>query len=81
MPRPSVFGQCKTFWAGPKCLGHESKNKNSEKPFCPGPNLFLTFTINSFTDEVVNKQRNIYRAFKFVSVVNYLLFITFIFDL
>ena len=28
-----------------------------------------TNSTNSFTDEVVNKQRNIYEAFKFVSVV------------
>ena len=39
--------------------------------------LLNQFTINSFTDEVVNKQRNIYRAFKFDSVVKNLLFITF----
>ena len=29
----------------------------------------LFFTTKRFTDEVVNKQRNIYKAFKFVSVV------------
>ena len=35
-----------------------------------------TFRTNSFTDKIVNKQLNIHKAFKFVSVVKNLLFIT-----
>ena len=36
--------------------------------FFPFSKKIFAFTTNSFTDEVVNKQRNIYKAFKFVSV-------------
>ena len=32
-------------------------------------NKIFIFTTNTFSDEVVNNQRNIYKAFKFVSVV------------
>ena len=37
-------------------------NKNLETKIC-------TVTTNSFTDEVVNEQRNIFKPFKFASVV------------
>ena len=45
-------------------------NKNLETKIC-------TVTTNSFTDEVVNEQRNIFKPFKFASVVKNLWFIIF----
>ena len=37
--------------------------------FSVSENLVKNYLQCSFTDEVVNKQRNIYKGFKFVSVV------------
>ena len=38
----------------------------SEKHNCKQKSLHSQITTNSFTDEVVNKQQNIFKAFKFV---------------
>ena len=43
-----------------------SEKHNCEQKFVK---KICTVTTNSFTDEVVLKQQNIYKAFKFVSVV------------
>ena len=51
-----------------------SEKHNCKQKFV-NKNLYSHTTTNSFIDEVVKKQRNIYKSFKFVSVVKNLYFI------